>query len=266
MKKLICVVGTLSVLLVAAPGRAALYSKQFRILDLNISGAEHLQGQSATIASFIQTWADRDRANVITLQEVCTNQHTAILNALKELNPAWTGTWKSFGEMPGCYNRRYGLSVFTLGAHADLWWDRLDDKVNSDGYRWWGLMRVRYSGADIFNTHIRNYSREDHIPKVLATVEQSSTFILAGDFNTEPTEPLMADNFYRRWYEVDWEDREPTIGPLACGDFDLDCYWRRRKIDYIWTNRLPIAIWGDVVDSPSNHHLVRGLVEHWILN
>lgn len=264
MKTLLGVVGTLSVLLVAAPGHAALHSKEFRILNLNISGSEHLQGQSASIASFIQAWALLDGPNVITLQEVCTNQHTAILGALKALNPAWTGTWKSFGEMPGCYNQRHGLSVFTLGPHSGLWWDRLDGNVNADGYRFWGLMRVHYAGVDIFNTHIRDYSKTDHLPRVHAFVDQSPLFLLAGDFNSQPGEPLMVATFYRDWYEADYDDREYTIGPRNCAFSDFDCLVRRKKIDYIWTNRLPISIWGDVVHSPSNHRMVRGRVEHWI--
>jgi endonuclease/exonuclease/phosphatase family metal-dependent hydrolase len=265
MKKLVCVVGTLSMLLVAAPGRAALHSKQFRILDLNISGSEGLQGVSGPIAAFIRDWATGFQANVITLQEVCTNQHTAILNALQERNPAWTGTWKSFGEMPGCYNKRHGLSVFTLGPHSDLSWDRLDDKTNSDGYRWWGIMRVRYASVDIFNTHIRDFSKADHIPKVAAFVEQSARFLLAGDFNSTPSSQLMADNFYYRWYEADYEDNEYTIGRRDC-PLDISCWATQRKIDYVWTNRLPIAISADVVHSPSNHRMVTAVIEHWILD
>lgn len=264
MKKLLGVMGTLSVLLVAAPSQAALHSQAFRILDLNISGSEGLQGMSGPISSFIQMWAAAHSANVITLQEVCTNQHTAILNALRELNPAWTGTWKSFGEMPGCYNQRHGLSVFTLGPHSDLWWDRLDNKTNSEGFRFWGIMRVHYAGVDIFNTHIRDHSKEDHIPKVHAIVDQSPLFLLAGDFNSKPDDSLMADTFYQEWYEIDYDDREYTIGPRYCVFPDFACYAKRKKIDYIWTNRLPSNIWGDVVHSPSNHRMVRGLVELWI--
>jgi hypothetical protein len=67
---------------------------------------------------------------------------------------------------------------------------------------------------------------------------------------------------YSLWYDSDYDDREYTIVARRCGSDSEE--QERLKIDYIWTNRLPASIWADAVNSPSNHRLLRGLVEHWI--
>jgi hypothetical protein len=264
IRKLLLAAAASSLLFFEPVSAATFHARQFRILDLNISGSEKLAGQSDLIAWYIKFWAQLHGANVIALQEVCATQHNAILAALRQLHPYWTGTWKSFGPKDGCYNQRHGLSVFTLGSHAGLQWWYLDSKTNAAGYRWWGLMKVRYAGLDIFNVHIRDASKQAHIPAVAAEVDASPLFVLAGDFNEVPHDPLMVDFFTSRFYEVDYDDREYTIGPRSC--IDADCLALRRKIDYIWTNRLPKSIWGDAVHSPSNHRLLLGVVEHWFWN
>jgi hypothetical protein len=250
-------------LLVEAGGAAARFTRQFRQLNLNISGSEGLGGQSEPIASFLQERAALDSANVITLQEVCGTQHNAILAALRQNNPFWNGSWKSFGKKDGCTNERHGLSIFTLGPHSDLWWRYLDTTTDKDGDRWWGMMRVSYLGVHLYNTHVRSASRTAHVPLVYAYAQQSPLFILAGDFNSTPDDPLM-DDFYSEWFEADYPDNEYTIGPRTCdGIWDLICLSKRRKIDYIWTNRRPLSVWGDALHSPSNHRLVRGRIKHW---
>jgi hypothetical protein len=262
MKTLLLAVAASIVLFGEPAGSQTLKRRSFRILDLNISGAEVLDGQSGVITAYLKEWAERHRANVITLQEVCGTQHDAILAGLRELNPNWQGTWKYFGPMERC--PRHGLSVFTIGSHTGprTWFlDRKTDK----GYRWWGLMRVHYKGVDIFNTHIRCASVDAHIPKVVWRAVQSPLFLLAGDFNTRPDQP-WAQYLYGlpHWYEIDYDDREPTIGPgKSCPK--PDGYAGARKIDYVWTNRLPANIWGDAVASPSNHGLLRGVIQHWFL-
>jgi hypothetical protein len=116
-------------------------------------------------------------------------------------------------------------------------------------------MKVRYRGVDIFNTHILNSNKKVQIPEVDKVVQQSPLFLLAGDFNTRPGEPLI-ETFYDRWFEID-VDREYTY-PLRPS---LD----PRKIDYVWTNRQPVSRWADVIDAFfSNHRLIKGYFTHWV--
>jgi hypothetical protein len=51
---------------------------------------------------------------------------------------------------------------------------------------------------------------------------------------------------YAIWHEVD-ADRENTH--------------QDHKIDYIWATKRPLKDpWGDVVDAPSNHRMIMGIV------
>jgi hypothetical protein len=116
-------------------------------------------------------------------------------------------------------------------------------------------MKVRYRGVDIFNTHIMNSYKHVQIPEVDSIVQQSPLFLLAGDFNTRPGEPLI-DTFYSQWFEIDADSeytfpRQPSMDP--------------KKIDYVWTNRPPVSRGADVVDAFfSKHRMVKGVVTHWV--
>jgi endonuclease/exonuclease/phosphatase family metal-dependent hydrolase len=263
MNRFLLVVVVVGAMAIPAAGQTVVQRREFRILDLNMAGSTRVpvEGDSV-IANFIGDWAAKHRANVITLQEVCASQYPAILSRLRQSDPQWAGTYKNFGTMHGCLTGRHGLAVFTRGSHSSLEWWYLTSPLDSEGQRWWGLMKVYYAGLDVFNTHIRSARRKVQIPEVVAVVEQSPLFLLAGDFNTTPYETPITD-FYRRWIEVD-ADREYTYPRRSCYAWDYFCLADRKKIDYIWTNRLPIGRWGDAVNAPSNHRMLRGIFEHFI--
>jgi endonuclease/exonuclease/phosphatase family metal-dependent hydrolase len=218
--------------IIAAPGM-----KSLCIIDLNMSGSEAMNGQIEPITSYIASMAAKN-VTVITLQEVCANQHTAILNAL---GSSWVGSFKAFGPMPGCHGRRHGLSVLTKGQHDKLDWWHLPPKDPYEGKKWWGVMKVRYRGVDIYSTHIRSANSSEQTLRVQSVVEDAGgKAVVAGDFNQVPSSPRIR-SLYKVWFECD-PYRQPT--------------WQKKKYDYIWATWRPFQISGGSLDSPSNHKLV----------
>ncbi len=215
-------------------------STLFSVLDLNMGGGEHLGGRSEAIVAYVKMATNNVFINVFTLQEVCSSQFIAIRDAL---GPEWRGTFRQTGGEIQC--RVFGLAIFTRGPHSNPEFWPLPGPPTAEGRRWWGLMKVRYKGVDIFNTHIKNGRKVSHAQVVVERVQKSPLAVLAGDFNADPTETHIRALYRRVWHEVDFE-LEPTLGS--------------RKIDYIWVIGHPTQLWGDASDSPSNHHALWGVI------
>jgi endonuclease/exonuclease/phosphatase family metal-dependent hydrolase len=231
-----------TIVLIAGPAHAEVTT--IRILDLNMSGTNRLEGRSGPIASYLFWKAAINQSNVIAAQEVCETQFTAILQALRLLNPAWSGSFRSFGTVFGCAGgARHGLAIFTEGPHTDVQtWDL--PSPPHEGEKWWGLMKAHFRGVDVFNTHIRAHRRLTQTPVVVEAVEESPLAVLAGDFNATFLEPHILQ-LYQQWFEV---------------DSDFERTFSNRKIDYVWATQRPILVWGDAQNSPSDHRLLRAVI------
>ncbi len=224
---------------------------------MNIAGADKGWARGATepIASYIVEMA-AENVDVITLQEVCSGQHSAIR---KRLGSKWSDMFKNFGRVHACGDAKFGLSIFTKGEYTDPWWkylkcsplgdlDKTDKETKNDGA--WGLLKVRFKGVDVYCVHTRFAHREKQIPELaeLLITLAAGKAIVAGDFNATPDDPLMA-SFYDKWFECD-AYKQPTLRTKGT------------KVDYLWTTWKPFQRFGGPIDLPalSNHRLTWALI------
>jgi endonuclease/exonuclease/phosphatase family metal-dependent hydrolase len=231
--------------------------RQLCVLNMNIAGSDPKWGKGANgpITAYLADTVGPS-VDIITLQEVCSGQHSAIREAL---GSKWSDTFKNFGQVEGCNGAKFGLSIFTKGPHSDPTWRYLwssplgsldkTQETHPDTHNTgaWGLLKVRFKGVDVYTVHIRSLHRRKQIPEVRDLLIQPGTgkAIVTGDFNETPDNGRMGP-FYDAWVECDGF-RQPTLGA--------------KKVDYIWTTWKPFQMFGGPIDTVrSNHKLVWALI------
>ena len=241
---------------VSSPAQAVV--SEVRVLDLNICGAVCRNGETAYTGIYIRTKAQTFGANIITLQEVCSSQHTAIQKAL---GPYWHGIFKKGTYSSKCQgsSKKHGMSVFTLGKHTDArWW--LLPHADPDTNRAWWLLCVKWRGFNICTTHIRAFT-VNHPPlpgQLPYLIKREQTYfaraiiqsfadptVWAGDFNQQPGSVAMQTLYATSgWREADQADNESTVDGSPV------------KIDYVWGTKFPDYVWGNTIGSAITDHRI----------
>ena len=234
----------LAVSLLALPAVQAVAEEpescEFRIVNWNVSGEDHNEGNDIAVAQAVDGYVQEIDANVVLLQEVTEPS----LTHLEGLLPGWRCRWARFGV-------DY-IAACTDGEPTDfLARDLSPDTKKGDTDPppedpWWGWVQVEYRGFRFTSVHTRSFWRDHQRAELHAEVTSG---VIGGDFNH--IDPEVGDP---EWFQTDLAEEWTWEGDYR-GD---EGQW---KIDHILSIDEPQHVAGDARDKEgSNHRVVLGEV------
>jgi endonuclease/exonuclease/phosphatase family metal-dependent hydrolase len=231
-------------------GDAHATASPLTLLQLNMCGNACSSGGFEVVTELAAT-VDRRLPFAVTLNEVCENQFVELRAELA----GYQGQFDATG--PKCRNgARYGNAIFlrTTSLTVVGSWE-LPAVIFEEDRR---LLCVGTSPVVVCVTHlsVERSNRPGQIDAVTTILSGlSGPVLLAGDFNSDPTDARM-DQLYQRFHEVDSGGRgelNESVGPDV---FNEDTY-DRHKFDYIFLSDRGWSASGadaaDAVNGRSDH-------------
>ena len=238
----------------ATPANAVPTKTSF--FQFNMAGSSVNEGSLGVAGAVVSSVEDTSYGMpfIVTLNEVCLNQHTHIESALDD--HGYVGTWGPTG--PTCDNGQpYGNSIFMKSGRSKLGNFSLPNPngneprkllcVSSNGYeKWIGCV-----------THI-SPKAGDQAVQIAAVADRLNGFrddgyrvVVGGDFNVTPDHSAL-DPMYASCYGGDGQFYETDRA--ACDGRGGESTHGDRKIDYIFYSSHFYSLWGDATRSSYSDH------------
>jgi endonuclease/exonuclease/phosphatase family metal-dependent hydrolase len=250
---LVAAVAVLATMALATPAGAVPVTMSF--FQFNMAGSSVNEGSLGVAGAVVSSVEDADDLPfVVTLNEVCLNQHLHIEGRLDE--HGYVGTWGPTG--PTCDNGEpYGNSIFMRSGRSKL---GNVDLPNPNGNEQRRLLCVRSNGQDMFVgcvTHI-SHEAEDQDVQIAAVADRLNGFrndgyrvMVGGDFNVTPGDSAL-DPVYAVCSGGDGQFHETDVA--KCGGRGGESTHGDRKIDYIFYSSHFSSLWGDATRSDYSDH------------
>ena len=233
-----------------APAAAA---PQVTVMTWNVWGAED------GVPSGWRKVLRNQRADIVSLQEICKNQADRLRRQLREDHLDYQLTWREANWHPtACWGGHQGQAILTRKAKVSVVAgsvERYEYKSSDSQYRGYVALMANIAGqrVRVLNTHPWNDTGAWTTPtsnvKELADLSKRWTGpqILTGDFNALPrmVEPLYRDGGFR-------DAADPAPDPWAHPGRPT---YKSMKLDYILYRGGPETVGQTkVLDSPSSDH------------
>ncbi|PRX43860.1 endonuclease/exonuclease/phosphatase family protein [Prauserella shujinwangii] len=237
----------------AAPAEAA---TRFYFFQFNMAGNTMNEGGVGVAKAVVASVKDSKRwPYIVTLNEVCLNQHNYIRTRLDD--HGYVGTWGPTG--PKCKNgAAYGNAIFVKSGRTILGNFALPNPNNTEQRKILCVRSNRYDKWVACVTHISHKSADQktQINAVATRVDSyrngGNRVVVGGDFNVTPNSPWI-DPMYAscypggkgRFYET---DRAKCDGRGGEGTHS------KGKIDYLFYSSHFYSFWGDATSSNYSDH------------